>query len=134
VYHDDLVSVEAVPALHGSWPAFGYRFSTPDRTILVSGDTAPVKSILQATRGCDLLLHEVYSVAGFQRQAPAWQRYHSQVHTSSNELADIASDAQPKLLVLYHQLFWGASEDELLDEVRSRYSGRAVSGQDLGVY
>jgi hypothetical protein len=36
--------------------------------------------------------------------------------------------------VLYHQLFWGASEDELLDEVRSRYSGRVVSGRDLGVY
>jgi ribonuclease BN (tRNA processing enzyme) len=56
------------------------------------------------------------------------------VHTSTHELARIAAKAQPGLLVLYHQLFWGASDQELLDEIAERYSGPVVSGRDLDVY
>jgi hypothetical protein len=40
----------------------------------------------------------------------------------------------PGLLILYHQLFFGASEEKLLSEVRSRYNGRMVSAHDLEVY
>lgn len=47
----------------------------------------------------------------------------------------LRSQRQPKLLVLYHQLYFGgASDDDLLREVRSRYSGRMVSAHDLDVY
>jgi len=50
-------------------------------------------------------------------------------------LAEIATKAQPKLLVLYHQLYFsGASDDDLLREIRSRYHGRVVSAHDLDVY
>jgi ribonuclease BN (tRNA processing enzyme) len=134
VYRDVNVQVEAFPVRHGSWPAFGFKFHTADRTIVISGDTAPTEGMVEASRGCDVLIHEVYSVAGFERHAPAWQRYHSRVHTSSHELAEMASRAQPGLLILYHQLFWGTSEAELVQEVRGRYGGAVASGRDLGVY
>jgi hypothetical protein len=49
-------------------------------------------------------------------------------------LADLASRARPKLLVLNHQLFFGCSEDQLLSEIRGLYKGRVVSGKDLEVY
>jgi ribonuclease BN (tRNA processing enzyme) len=49
-------------------------------------------------------------------------------------LAAIASRARPGLLVLYHQLFWGTSEEDLVSEVRAGYDGRVVSGRDLDVY
>jgi ribonuclease BN (tRNA processing enzyme) len=134
VYGDMNVRVEALPVRHGSWPAFGFKFYTADRTIVISGDTAPMEGLVEASRGCDVLIHEVYSVAGFERHAPVWQRYHSSVHTSSHQLAELASRAQPGLLILYHQLFWGTSEEELLQEVSARYGGAVVSGRDLDVY
>ena len=134
IYRDASVWIEAFPVRHGSWPAFGFKFHTPDRTIVISGDTAPTESIVQASRGCDVLVHEVYSVAGFERHLAAWQRYHSSVHTSSRELAKLASRARPGLLILYHQLFWGISEEELLLEVKAGYDGAVVSGRDLEVY
>jgi len=56
------------------------------------------------------------------------------VHTSSYELADIASRARPGLLILYHQLFWGASEHDLITEIRKRYDGEVVSGNDFEAY
>ena len=36
IYKDEHVQVEAFPARHGSWEAFGYKFYTPDRTIVIS--------------------------------------------------------------------------------------------------
>jgi ribonuclease BN (tRNA processing enzyme) len=135
VVYDDLnVTVEAFSVNHGSWPAFGYKFYTPDRTIAISGDTAPAESLLDSYRGCDVLIHEVYSSSGLEGHDPAWQRYHSSVHTSSRQLADIASTVRPGLLILYHQLFHGSSEQELLREIQMRYSGAVVSGADIEVY
>jgi ribonuclease Z len=42
VYKDQNLEVKASAVHHGEVPyAFGYRFETPDRTIVISGDTGP---------------------------------------------------------------------------------------------
>ena len=134
VLQDSRVTVEAFPVVHGSLPSFGFKFQTADRTIVLSGDTAPTETLIQAAEGCDVLVHEVYSASRFERLPPAWRDYHSVMHTSTRELADIASQARPGLLVLYHQLFWGQTEEELLSEIRQGYDGEVVSGRDLEVH
>ena len=135
VYRDQRVTVEAIAVNHGGFkPAFGYKVVTPDKVIVISGDTAPSEALIKACDECDILLHEVYSDSGFVRREPAWQKYHSQFHTSASELAAIANQSKPKLLVLYHQLHWGTADDKLLREVQKHYSGRVVSGADLDVF
>jgi ribonuclease BN (tRNA processing enzyme) len=135
IYKDANVTVTAFAVSHGSWPlAFGYRFQTPDRSIVISGDTTPSRSIIDNCNGCDVLIHEVYSRKGFLRRPPEWQKYHSASHTSTVELAEIANKAKPGLLILYHQLFWGSTEEELLEELRQQYKGRVVSGRDLDIF
>lgn len=134
IYRDANVTVSAFPVRHGSLQAYGYKFRTPDRTVVVSGDTAPTERMVEECRGCDVLIHEVYSVAGWESQAPAWQQYHSKVHTSAYALAAMASPARPGLVILYHQLLWGTSEEELLQEIQRGYDGRVVSGKDLEEY
>ncbi|MDX2032794.1 MAG: MBL fold metallo-hydrolase, partial [Blastocatellia bacterium] len=135
VYKDENVTVRAFAVKHGSWRhAYGYRFETADRVIVVSGDCAPSESVIEACNGCDVLVHEVYSTAGFARRPPEWQRYHAAFHTSSRELAEIATKARPKLLVLYHQLLWGTTPAQLLEEIRQGYSGKTASAEDLSVY
>ena len=134
VYADDSVRVEALRANHGSWPAFSYRFTTGDRTVVISGDTAPHEQMKSNYAGCDLLVHEVYSTAGFQRRPAKWPRYHAAVHTSTVELASIAATVRPGLLVLYHQLLWGETPEGLLDEIVQIYAGPVVSANDLDVY
>ena len=99
-----------------------------------SGDAVPSESLVEMSKGCDVLIHEVYSQKGFDKREPAWQRYHADSHTSSRELADIATRAKPKLLIIYHHLFWGTTEEELLAEIRAHYTGRVISGKDLEVY
>lgn len=135
VYRDENVTVTAFPVIHGNWKhALGYRFVTADRTIVISGDCRPSRTIIDQCRGCDTLIHEVYSESGFARRPPEWQRYHASFHTSTAELAAIAAEAKPRLLILYHQLLWGTSPDEMLREIARGYGGRVVFGRDLDLY
>jgi ribonuclease BN (tRNA processing enzyme) len=133
-YQDDKVTIEAFAVDHGDWPAYGYKFTTPDKVIVVSGDTRPTPNIIEQAKDCDVLVHEVYSAEKFKARPEQWQKYHSSMHTSTYELAETASEIKPRLLVLYHQLFWGATEDELLAEIRQNYNGEVVSGNDLDVF
>ena len=135
VYSDANVTVTAFAVRHGSWEhAFGYRFDTADRSIVVTGDTIASDAVVEACSGCDVLVHEVYARTGLDRRTPDWQAYHTSFHTSGVELGEIAARARPKLLVLYHQLLWGATEEELLAEIRQSFDGRVAFADDLDVY
>lgn len=134
-YEDANVRVTAFSVRHGVWEqSFGYKFESSDRVVVISGDAVPSESIVENCSGCDVLVHEVYSQAGFEGRDSVWQRYHAGSHTSSIQLAELASRARPGLLVLYHQLYWGVSDQDLLAEILAGYDGRVVSGRDLEVY
>jgi ribonuclease Z len=135
VYQDANVTVRAFRVTHGSWEyAFGFRFETKDRTIVISGDTTFTREMVEQARGADLLIHEVYCEAGLAQRPAKWQKYHSNFHTASRDLARIAAEAKPKLLVLYHVLLWSASEEQLLKEIREIYRGPVAVGKDLQVF
>ncbi len=136
VYQGDGMTVNAFEVKHGDWEhAYGYVFRTATRRIVVSGDTTPTEAIVRQCDGCDVLVHEVYSSAGFKTRSKDWQNYHAHSHTSTTQLADIAKRARPKLLVLYHQLYWGKTDGDLIREIHAAgYDGKVVSAHDLGVY
>ena len=130
VYRDSLVTVTAFAVHHGTWPqAFGYRVQTPDKTIVLSGDAAPPSAIAEQCHGCDLLLHE-----GGSRLAAEARPYFHRFHTTVEEMAAVAKAAQPKLLVLYHQLPAGPDAERAYAALRSLYPGPFVVARDLDVY
>jgi ribonuclease BN (tRNA processing enzyme) len=137
IYKDANVTVRALAVPHGSWPqAFGYAIDADGRSIVISGDTSRSEAIENACRGCDVLVHEVYSAERFKVVfGPVRGQYHANFHTSTEELAALASKSKPKLLVLYHQLYFGAHDEvDLEKEIRRGYSGNVVNGRDLTVY
>jgi len=135
VYRDDNVTVTAFPVKHGIWKyAFGYRFETKDRRIVISGDTAPTDEVVKMCDGCDLLLHEVYNPHGEELKEAHWKEYFGSFHTSPVELAEIARRARPKMLVIYHQVLEKLPESDLIEQFKREYSGNFVFAKDLGVY
>jgi ribonuclease BN (tRNA processing enzyme) len=130
------VKITAIPVLHGSWKeSYGYRIDTPDRSIVISGDTRPSAALRAAATGVDVLIHEVHPEGGGRAGAPAspeWLRYQREFHTSDVELGRLAAAANPKMLVLYH---FGAREnaaDRVVSTIQSQgYRGRIVVGRDL---
>jgi len=135
VYRDSRVTVEAFKVKHGTWPnAFGYRFTTADKVIVISGDAAYDPTIEAMATGADILIHEVVSEAAVNARDAFWQNYHRSNHTTSYELAELASRAKPGLLILYHVLVFGLPDEVVLEEVSSRYDGKVVLANDLDVF
>ena len=135
IYRDANVTVKAFAVPHGTWKhAFGFRFETADRTIVISGDTTFTPEMIEQARGADVLVHEAYSEVGLKTRALPWQKYHAAFHTSSSDVTRIAREAQPKLLVLHHLVLSGQPAEQVLREVTVGYTGKVVIGQDLDVY
>jgi ribonuclease BN (tRNA processing enzyme) len=135
VYRDANVTVTAFPVKHGIWKeAYGYKFETKDRKIVLSGDTAPADEVVKACDGCDVLLHEIYNPHGHEMSDPHWKEYFRTFHTSPEELGDIARRAHPKLLVVYHEVLEGLPEKDLVEQIGAAYRGNWAFAKDLGVY
>ena len=137
LYKDANVTVRAISVAHGSWPhAYGYAIDAAGRSIVISGDTAPSEAIAEACKGCDVLVHEVYSADRFDLVfGPRRGQYHSGFHTSTRQLAELAAKSKPKLLVLYHQLYFGPHDQvDLEKEIRRTYQGNVANGRDLTAY
>ena len=140
VYNREGVRVTAIPVPHGSWKeAYAYRIDTPDRSIVISGDTRPSEALVRASRGVDVLVHEVYSpnhLAAEDRPGGRyWPRYMREFHTSDVELGELAARIKPKLLLLTHIIRMGSTNDDLVAGIRrGGFTGDVVVGKDLGRY
>ena len=134
------VKVTAIRVPHGEWDfAFAYRVDAPGRSIVISGDTRYSDALERAAVNVDVLVHEVYPetrVATENRPGgELWPRYLREVHTSDVELGRLAATAKPRLLLLTHVIFMGASEQEVLDGIRrGGFTGRVSIAKDLGRY
>jgi ribonuclease Z len=132
VYKDNNITVDAFAVNHGTWPnAYGFCITTADKKIVISGDCAPSENVIKYSKGADVLIHEVYYQKGFEKKPLNWKSYHKSHHTSTYELADIARQAKPNLVILYHILYWGATDQDLLAEIAEQYAGKVIVGRDL---
>lgn len=111
---DGDLKITTFPVDHGPVkPAVGYRFDYKGRSVVVSGDSNVVDSLVNAAQGADLLLHDALSGTiirtmeeatarvGRDRQSKIMhdiQNYHADAGT----LGDAASRAGIRMLAAYH--------------------------------
>ena len=141
VMHDDNVRVTAALVQHPPvTPAFAYRFDCPDRSIVFSGDTHPVESLIELARGADILVHEVIdlqtidAIAKAEPQARRLRQHLLAAHTPMSEVGQIATQAGVKTLVLNHFVPSEGIPDKVwYDAVKTHFKGRVIVGHDLMV-
>lgn len=141
IYDSAGVRVTAFPVLHGSWKyAYGYRFDTPGRSIVISGDTRESESLARFAAGVDVLVHEVAVLSELGDTPPGlfggnMSRYMTSFHTPDKKLGELAARAKPKLLVLSHIVPSGVADSVLIAGIRSGgYTGKLAVGHDLDRY
>jgi ribonuclease BN (tRNA processing enzyme) len=141
VMADDNVKVTAAVVDHPPVvPSFAYRFDAPDRSIVISGDTARSDSLAKLARGADVLVHSamyppaidrlaarVKDAAGLKASILAHQ-------TSAEDAGRVASAAGIKTLVLSHFVPPDdpeVTDDMWIDAARRTFSGTVILGRDL---
>jgi len=145
VYHDKNITVTAFENHHGSWDySYGYRVQTPDRVIIIGGDTAPFDGMTKDYQGADILIHEAYSYDpdknDYDKKVKTITKpYMSAFHTSTKELATILKKVKPKVTIIYHYVQFEPvktrSNHKAEDEIKAAgYEGKVIQARDMDVY
>jgi len=141
VMEDENVKVTAALVHHPPVvPAFGFRFDTRDRSIVISGDTTPSDNLIKLAQGADVLVHDALYVPGIDRlvagvpNATSLKQSIMSHHTSAEDAGQVAQAAGVKVLVLSHLV---PAEDPAvtdqmwIDAARTHFGGRIIVGKDL---
>jgi ribonuclease BN (tRNA processing enzyme) len=141
VIADDNVKVTATLVDHPPVvPAFAYRFDASDRSIVISGDTAPSQKLVKLAAGADVLVHSVMYPPAIDRlvarvpNASALKASILAHQTSAEDAGRIAQDAGVKTLVLSHFVppdDPAVTDAMWLDAARRHFRGSVIVGKDL---
>lgn len=141
VVQDENVKVTAALVHHPPVvPAFGYRFDARDRSIVISGDTAPSDNLIKLAQGADVLVHDALYVPGIDRlvagvpNATSLKQSIMSHHTTAEDAGRVAQAAGVKMLVLSHLVPAedSAVTDQMwIDAARVHFRGAVIVGKDL---
>lgn len=158
VYKDDNVKVTVVENTHfhflpgsppfGKYKSYAYRFETPDRVIVFTGDTGPSDALTELAKGADLFVTEVVSVDDVVQlfiQNGAWQkktsgeqegfiRHMKEEHLLPEDVGRMAANANVKAVVMTHLPPTGNPSDDFqryVTEAKRFFSGRILVANDL---
>jgi ribonuclease BN (tRNA processing enzyme) len=111
VIQNDDVRVTTVRVLHPPvTQSYAYRFDATDRSIVISGDTAPSDNLVKLAQRADVLVHDALYEPGVDRlvarvpNAPALKRSIMSHDTSAEDSGRVAQAAEVKMLVLSHRV------------------------------
>lgn len=141
VYEDERVTVEALLVPHPPVvPAYAFKFTSRDRVVVFSGDTAYSEALAEFARDADMLIHEVVLASALDRLlklVPGAARLREHIiagHTEAVDVGRIAALANVKHLVLSHfvpSYDPVLTDDDWIDPVRRHYAGALTLGKDL---
>jgi ribonuclease Z len=146
VYDHDGVTVTAFPALHlPIEPNVGYRIEFDGKAVVLSGDTVTTDTLLEQSRGADLLISDVMAMDAVEQiergnraaGSDATARIMHDIrdyHISAEELGALAQEARVKRLALTH-LSPPVEQRLLLNSyfrrpIAARYTGKLIVGRD----
>jgi ribonuclease BN (tRNA processing enzyme) len=132
---------------HGKYNSYSYRFETPDRVIVFTGDTGASDAVTELARNADLLVTEVVSVddvkearirdgrwqAMSDREQKEYIRHMVEEHLTPQQIGAMATRANVKTVVMSHLTPRPDSDDYTpwADEVRTHFSGQVLIAEDL---
>lgn len=141
VMQDDNVKVTAALVNHPPVsPALAYRFDAADRSIVISGDTAPSDALIALAKGADVLVHEALYLPAVDRivasvaNAATLKQHLIDSHTSAEDCGRIAQAAGVRTLVLSHLVppdYPDVTDQVWIEAARKQFKGTIIVAKDL---
>jgi ribonuclease BN (tRNA processing enzyme) len=133
---------------YGKYRSYSYRFETPTRVVVFTGDTGPSDALTDLARGADVLVTEIGlpdDVIGMFKRTGFWQtktaaeqeafvRHMEEEHVTPEVVGKMAAKAGVKMVVLTHLSPTVDPEDSYqryLDAAKTFFPGRIVLAKDL---
>ena len=153
-FRDERVTVLAMENAHFPdrakermpYRSFAYRFNTPTRSFVFSGDTAYSTGLIELARGADVLVCEAMSMASRRQMetnrgnnsgnTESIGRHVLETHSSTEEVGRMAAEAKVKTVVLNHLLGGpgqrgaAAPADPFTADVKKYFDGEVIVGAD----
>lgn len=134
--------------LAGRYRSFSYRFETPQRVIVFTGDTGPSAAVTELAKGADLLVSEIGdpdAVIAAQKKSGVWakkteaerqglERHLRKRHLSADDVGKMATEAGVKRVILTHLVPTVNPRDRYqryVAMVRRSYKGPVEVASDL---
>lgn len=122
--------------------SLSFRFETPGRTIVFTGDTGPSDHVEQLAQGADLLVSEISDPDIFAQlkaarpdipkpQADAVRAHFEKEHLSPTEVGLLAQRAGVKALVLTHNTDTPEKAEALRPDIEKNYKASISFAKDL---
>ncbi|MEM0249717.1 MAG: ribonuclease Z, partial [Desulfurococcaceae archaeon] len=111
IYVDPKISAKPFPVDHGV-EAYGFHITVGKKTLCYTGDTAPVRSVIESCKGVDILIHEATFTGIYEKEA------HEQKHSTSVDAAKVALECGAKMLILFHISARHGVEETFFDAYR----------------
>jgi len=139
VYERGGVTITSFPVLHIQDGSVGYRLDYAGRSVVFSGDTRPCRTLVDAARGVDLLIHETFpSVDVYAAKAqipPAFAEVIvNGVHTSPTMAGTVFSLTRARMSAMWHLSVDHETVGAAMRDLRTRYDGPVTIAQDLTVF
>lgn len=139
VYDDGALRVTATLVNHPPVvPALAYRFDTPQRSIVFSGDTVYSPALVDLAKGADVLVHEaMHTPALWQAtqdtNGATLTEHLLASHTPTDLAGRVAQEAGVSTLVLTHFVPGdeGVPKETWQKEAQRTFHGKVVVGHDL---
>ena len=141
VMEDENVKVSCARVVHPPCKnPYAFRFDTKDRSITISGDTAPSSDLIKLAKGSDVLVHEVYYKPFIEMLSARLPQYKGLIkwfptsHTDVEQTGKIAHEAEVKTLVLSHIVPGDnpkVTDEMWLEGASKHFKGTIIMGRDL---
>ncbi|WP_447889714.1 MBL fold metallo-hydrolase [Serratia fonticola] len=129
VYQDDEMKVTALGIPHGDVPCLAFRIETAKGTIVVSADqNGSNNAFVSFAKGADILVMPL----AIDENADSASKF---MHAAPEVVGKIASEINPKVLVLNHFMGKGLwLKDKSISIVKQYYHGQVYSSRDLSCF
>jgi ribonuclease Z len=108
--------------------SYGFRFDSPEGSIVYSGDTGPCASMGRLAEDCDVLIHMCHYLSGTQLGEGM-----SQSCMGHMELANLAQHAGARSVVISHvteQIDQPGVRERMVAQMAEVYKGHIIFGED----
>ncbi len=139
IYERNGVTITSFPVIHALNGAVGFRVDFGGQSVVFSGDTKPTMTLVEAARGCDLLIHEAFvppetfaRLTGMPLEQA--KMIVNEGHTPANAAGLVFGMVQPRMAAMWHCNVVDGHIEEVFESLRTTYSGPATLCQDLTVF